>query len=112
MVKNNYNPIKGDSNRMGLNAIGNKLYLTGLKGTTIFSVGRDKVETFFGLNSNLRSTMIAKYPEENNMIIQEPNTNDIKLCNRDLSEMKRLKGNFREATGTVSCLILFRIRRV
>lgn len=84
---------------MGLNSIGNKLYLTGLKGTTIFSVGRDSLETFYGLNSNFRSTMIGKYPEENNMIIQEPNSNDLKLCNQDLNEIKRLKGNFKEATG-------------
>lgn len=84
---------------MSLNTLGNNLYLTGLKGSTILGVGRDKLDIIARQNPNLKSTSVCNYPQDNSMILQEPNSNDLKLCNQDLSEIKRMKGNFKEGTG-------------
>lgn len=113
MVNQTLLKFLGAGNRMSLNTLGNRLYLSGLKGTTMFNVGREELDILYGLNPNLKCTSICNYPEDSSMIIQEPNTNDVKLCNQDLSEIKRMKGNFKEGTGNENLFNFFkRIWRV
>ena len=84
---------------MSLNTRGDRLYLTGLKGSTVYRTNGGNLENEFGLDTSLKSTMICSFPDSENMIMQVPNSNDLKLCERDLTEIQRMKGNFKAGTG-------------
>lgn len=92
---------------MSLNTLGNKLYLTGLKGSSVLRVGKGRLDQISGVNPNLKSTMVENYANGDNMILQEPNSNDYKFCGSDLSEIKRMQGNFKEGTGNNIYIYIF-----
>lgn len=90
-----------NGNRLRLNKPGTQLLLTGLKGSITFDVTEDIEEPLKireEYRSDARGVMLYTGDHAENMIIQTPNSNNLRLVDKHLDEIKMIKGNFKPGT--------------
>lgn len=82
-----------DSFKLTLNSLADRLYLTGKKGTQILQCERSGRSHMFQENRKDKAGCMISCNRDNDILIQDPATNDLVHLDRNLVELNRHKGN-------------------
>lgn len=96
---NDHNILNG--NRLRLNKPGTQLFLSGLKGTLSFDLTEDKtnpLELAEEFSQNSRGVMLYPGNIGGNMILQTPNSNNLRLMDKKFNDLQQIEGNFKPGT--------------
>jgi hypothetical protein len=79
------------ANKLSMNDAGNTIYATGSSGTHVLDVNGPVLSPVSGLNIDRKSTT-AECVRDGHVVLQEPNSNNLFLMDRDLNTVKTIDG--------------------